>query len=124
MKVIGTRAHGYLDYIVGIALIAAPWIFGFYQGGAESWVPIILGVTTILYSLFTDYELGAVRKINMSTHLAMDVISGILLAVSPWVLDFDETVWLPHVVVGVLEIVVASMTKVVAPSKGKGFAHV
>lgn len=122
MKIIGTRAHGYLDYIVAILLIAAPWIFGFYEGGAASWVPIGLGLMTIIYSLFTKYELGVLRRLNMSTHLTLDVISGFLLALSPWLLSFAHIVWLPHVIVGVFEIATASMTKIVPDGKVKSFA--
>jgi hypothetical protein len=124
MKIIGTRTHGYLDYIVAVLLIAAPWVFGFYKGGAESWVPIGMGLLTIVYSLLTDYELGIYRKLNMSTHLTLDVISGILLALSPWLLDFADDIWLPHVVVGVFEILAASTTKIVSGTKGKSFATV
>lgn len=122
MRVIGTRAHGYIDYIVGVLLIAAPWIFKFYQGGAESWVPIVLGVSIILYSLLTDYELGMSRMISMRTHLALDVLGGIFLAVSPWLFGFADYIWEPHVIVGVLEMVVALMTKRM-PVTGKGDLH-
>jgi len=122
MKIIGTKAHGYLDYIVAILLIAAPWIFGFYKGGAESWVPIGLGVMTIIYSLFTKYELGVSHRLNMSTHLTLDVISGFLLALSPWLLGFSDVVWLPHLIVGIFEIGAAWMTKIVPDGKVKSFA--
>lgn len=111
MRFIGTRAHGYIDYIVGVLLIAAPWIFQFYRGEAESWVPIILGASIILYSLLTDYELGVSRTISMRTHLALDVLGGIFLAVSPWLFDFADYIWEPHVIVGVLETAIALMTK-------------
>lgn len=124
MKFIGTKVHGYLDYIVAILLITAPWIFDFYQGGAESWVPIILGLTTIVYSLFTRYELGVSPKLNMSTHLTFDVISGLLLAVSPWLFGFAETVWAPHLIVGIFEVGVAAMTKVVPENKPRNVATV
>jgi hypothetical protein len=122
MKFIGTKAHGYLDYIVGIALITAPWIFDFYQGGVESWVPIILGFTTIVYSLFTRYELGVSPKINMSTHLTLDVIFGLLLAVSPWLFGFADIVWEPHLIVGILEVGVAVVTKTVPDNKPRSVA--
>jgi len=111
MKFIGTRAHGYIDYIVGVLLIAAPWILGFYRGGAESWVPIILGAGIILYSLMTDYELGMAHMISMRTHLTLDVIGGLFLAVSPWLFDYADYIWEPHVIVGILEIGVAIMTR-------------
>ena len=111
MKFIETKTHGYLDYIVGALLIAAPWIFDFDRGGAETWVPVIVGAGTILYSLLTDYEMGASRKISMRTHLTLDLIGGALLAASPWIFDFDEYVWQPHLIVGLLEIGVSLFTK-------------
>ncbi len=44
MRFIPTRLHGVLDYLVGTLLIAAPWLLNFNRGGAETWVPVILGV--------------------------------------------------------------------------------
>ena len=111
MRFIETKTHGYIDYIVAVLLIAAPWLFGFADGGAETWVPVILGAGVIVYSLITDYELGATPQISMRTHLTLDLLGGILLAVSPWLFGFSEIVWVPHLVVGLLEIGAALMTK-------------
>jgi hypothetical protein len=103
MRFIPTKAHGILDYLVGALLIAAPWLLGFSRGGAETFVPVILGAGLIIYSIFTDYEMGLVRSIPMSTHLTLDVLGGIVLAVSPWLFNFNDIVTTPHVVVGLLE---------------------
>lgn len=111
MKLLSTRAHGVLDYLVGILLIAAPFLLNFYRGGAESWVPILLGIGVILYSLVTDYELSIAKIIPMPTHLWLDAIGGLFLAVSPWLLNFSDYVWVPHVVVGILEIATAAITE-------------
>jgi hypothetical protein len=111
MKMIPTKVHGYLDYGVGALLIASPWLFGFAQGGAETWVPVVLGVSAILYSLITDYELGVTKGISMGTHLTLDLASGLLLAISPWLFGFADTVYVPHLVFGILEIGVALMTR-------------
>jgi hypothetical protein len=111
MRFIGTKTHGYLDYIMGALLIAAPWIFDFDRGGAETWVPVALGVAMIGLALMTDYELGASRQISMRTHLTIDLISGALLAASPWLFGFDEYVWEPHLILGILEVGAALMTK-------------
>ncbi len=111
MKIIGTKTHGYLDYIMGILLIASPWIFDFDRGGAETWVPVILGAGTLLYSLFTDYELGISRQLSMRTHLALDLAGGVLLAVSPWLFGFADYVYLPHLILGIAEIGASLMTK-------------
>ena len=118
MRFIPTRVHGMLDYIVGVLLIAAPWLFGFAQGGAETWVPVILGAGALLYSLFTDYELGLMRRLPMPTHLMLDLGAGLFLAASPWIFGFAEYVWVPHVLVGLLEVGAALMTEKV-PAAGR-----
>ena len=44
MRFIPTKVHGVMDYIMGILLIASPWLFIFNRGGMETWIPVILGV--------------------------------------------------------------------------------
>ena len=111
MRFIPTKVHGYLDYLVGALLIAAPWLFDFARGGAETWVPVVLGAGAILYSLITDYELGASKTISMRTHLTLDLISGIVLSASPWIFGFADYVWGPHLILGLFEIGAALMTR-------------
>jgi hypothetical protein len=122
MRFIKTKTHGYIDYIMGVLLIAAPWIFDFAAGGAETWVPVILGAGMILYSLLTDYELGASPRISMRTHLVLDLVAGVLLAVSPWLFGFADDVWEPHLIFGILEIGAALFTQRV-PGTERGVHH-
>lgn len=110
MRFITTRTHGVLDYVVGILLIVAPFILGFADGTAAMWVPIILGAGTLLYSALTRYELGLAPSISMPAHLTLDFLSGVVLAASPWLFNFDERVWVPHLVVGLFEIGAALTT--------------
>jgi hypothetical protein len=117
MRFIPTRVHGILDYLMGLLLIAAPWILDFADGGAAQWVPVILGAGVILYSLLTRYELGVVKAISMPVHLGLDVMGGIFLAASPWLFGFADFIWWPHVVFGVLEIVVGLTTKTVPETR-------
>jgi uncharacterized membrane protein HdeD (DUF308 family) len=103
MRFIPTRFHAPLDYIVGAALIAAPWIFQFSQHTAATVIPIVLGIGLIACSLFTNYELGAWKVAPMAVHNLIDVVAGAFLALSPWLFGFaDESanVWVPHLVVG------------------------
>jgi hypothetical protein len=111
MRFIPTRVHGYMDYLIGMLLIAAPWVLGFADGGGETWIPVLLGASVIVYSLLTDYELGATKLIDMKSHLWLDGVGGAFLAISPWVFNFDERVWLPHVAVGLLEVGTALFTQ-------------
>src|SRR5687768_13568634 len=108
---ISTKTHGILDYVVGGLMIVAPWLFGFAQGGWETRIFVLLGVSALVYSLMTDYELGAVRVLPMRVHLMIDFASGILLAASPWLFGFSDRVTIPHVAFGLFDIAAVMMTR-------------
>ena len=114
MRFIPTRFHAPLDYIVGVALIAAPWIFQFSDHTAATVVPIVLGIGLIVYSLFTNYELGVWKVAPMAVHNLIDIVAGALLAAAPWLFGFaDEgaNFWVPFVVIGVAAIFLGLTTK-------------
>ncbi len=115
MKFLPTKIHGALDYLVGIALIAAPMLFGFQDvGGMAVYLPMILGIGLILYSIFTNYEWGLIKVLSMPYHLVIDFIAAALLAGSPWLFGFyteEWNAWVPHVVVGVVVILVVVVSK-------------
>ncbi|GAB4515178.1 MAG: SPW repeat protein [Anaerolineae bacterium] len=105
MRFIPAYVHGILDYLGGALLLLAPNIFGFADyGGAAVWVPRVLGVAILGMALMTRYRVGLVRVIPMQTHLLVDYVASIFLAVSPFLFGFsdaDGNVWLPHVVAGI-----------------------
>ncbi len=114
MRFIPTRYHAPLDYIVGVLLIAAPWIFQFSDHTAATVVPIVLGVGLIGYSLFTNYELGVWKVAPMAVHNVIDIVAGAFLAASPWIFGFADksaNVWVPHLVVGLAAIFLGLTTK-------------
>jgi SPW repeat len=114
MSVISSKVHGVLDYTVGVILIVAPWLLGFARGGAETWVPVILGCLTLLYSICTNYEFARFRVIPFKAHLLIDFLSGVVLAASPWLFKFNDYVYLPHLILGLFEIVVVLLSDKVA----------
>ncbi len=118
MKFIPTGIHAFLDYTMGALLIISPWLFGFddVARGVPAWILIAMGTLIIGYSLMTNYELGMIGAISMQTHLYLDGVGGLLLAASPWIFGFWESVWVPHLVLGLLEIGAAMFTKTV-PSR-------
>ncbi|MFD2649669.1 SPW repeat protein [Devosia albogilva] len=107
---IPTRTHGIIDYIYGIALIAAPFVLGFADGSSAQWVPIIIGVATIAMSLITRYELGVIKVLPMLAHISVDAVAGLVLLASPWVFGFADRIWWPHVLFGAIAIVVPLLT--------------
>lgn len=69
MRFIKTKIHGVVDFLIGIVLIVSPWIVGIAMNGIDTWLPVILGVNAIVYSMLTDYEMGAIKLIPMRIHI-------------------------------------------------------
>jgi hypothetical protein len=46
----------------------------------------------------------------MRVHLGLDIASGLFLALSPWLFNFSDFVYVPHVVFGLVEVATAIMT--------------
>lgn len=115
VRFLATKVHGVLGYVVGLALIFAPNIFQFADiGGPTVFVPRLLGVVLIAYSLLTRYEWGAIKVISMPYHLIVDFLAALFLALSPFLFGFNNeeaNVWLPHTVVGFAVILVVIVSK-------------
>ncbi|WP_457127286.1 SPW repeat protein [Mucilaginibacter sp. HD30] len=111
MKFINRKTHAVLDYLIGIVLITSPWIFGFAAIPEAKWTAVIIGIILLLTAMMTDYEGGIVKSLSMKTHLNLDAVAGILLAISPWVIGFNDRIYLPHLLVGILEIGAAIFTQ-------------
>lgn len=122
MRVIPSRVHTIIGLVVGVALIVAPWLFGFSDIGAAKWSAIIVGIIGILSELTSTSPVSPIKLVPMPVHLGMDVVLGIVLALTPWLFGFaDEKLnaWLPHVIVGILIIVYALMTRPVGAAPAR-----
>jgi hypothetical protein len=98
---------------MGALLILSPWLFNFDNGGAETWVPVIVGIMVLIQALMTNFELGVFKTVSMAIHLRMDFIIGLFLAASPWLFNFDEYIWEPHVIFGLMALAASLMTRTV-----------
>lgn len=114
MNVISSKTHTIIGLIVGVALVVAPWLFGFAEvGGAAVTVPILVGLFIIISELTTTSELSPLKLVPMRTHLVVDYITGAFLALSPWLFGFADlaaNAWVPHLIVGILTIGYAALT--------------
>jgi hypothetical protein len=110
MRIIPTMAHGVADYVVGIFVIALPFLFEFT--GNTRTVTIALGVVVLLYSLMTDYELGAVRFLRIRFHLLLDAVFGVVMLAMPFLFDVGSASRWPFYVVGIVALVLTATTKI------------
>jgi hypothetical protein len=118
MKFLSPRTHTIIGFIVGIALLLAPNIFGFSDvGGAAVTVPRIIGILIILSELTVKGSFSGMGVVPMSFHIAQDVIVGLFLAASPWIFGFSDlkaNAWVPHLIVGLLVAGYALVTRTTA----------
>ena len=111
MRVLPTRIHGVVDYLWGLTLLAVPWALGFADWSAAHWTALAFGAGAILYSLVTDYELGAAPILSMPLHLAVDGFGGAFLVASPWLLGFADRIAWPHVAFGLFSVAAGLITR-------------
>ena len=117
LRFVPTQVHGIFDYVGGVALISAPFLFGFFSvGGMAVILPMVLGVGLIAYSLLTRYELGipAIKFIPMQLHLLFDFVAAALIAASPFLFGFyhnTPNVWLPHLISGIAVILLVLVSQ-------------
>lgn len=109
---LSTRVHGTIDIVIGLLLVLGPWLLDFAESRG-GWTAMLVGIAILLNALVTDFEIGRLRRLEIPVHLWIDGLLGLLLATSPWLFEFDQTVWIPHVVAGVLLIVVALLSNTV-----------
>ena len=118
MLFISSRLHGMFDYLLALILILSPWMLDLSEALAPALVSVGIGVLLFTLALVTDYELGAVHILPLSTHISIDVAIGITLLMSPWMIGFDD---LPHhlyLIAGASLLAVAAFT-VRLPKNGR-----
>ncbi|MFP3547008.1 hypothetical protein SB748_26640 [Rhizobium sp. SIMBA_035] len=110
MRIVPTVLHGIADYVVGLIVIGLP--FFLELSGAPRMVLIALGVIVVLYSLLTDYELGAVRFLRIRSHLLLDAIFGVAMLLSAWLFDLPTDTRWPVYAIGVVALILAVTTQI------------
>lgn len=110
MRLISIKLHSMVDYLFGILLILSPWIFMFSKDLSDAGSPIIIGILLLSYNLFTAYNYSLAKLIPFRYHLILDMAFGTVLAVSPWLLNFADIVYLPHLFLGTVLILLALNT--------------
>lgn len=99
MRLLSPKFHALLDYCFALFSILSPVLFGL-EDGRETIVLLCFGLLIILYSFFTDYALGLSRQVPLALHLRIDQLVALMMMASPWLLNFEDVIYLPHVSLG------------------------
>ena len=107
-KPISPLIHGVLDYLTVPLLLAAGPLFRF--GGQPAEITSTLAGVVLVYSLFTAYPLGLVKMIPFPMHRVIDIVFGMAMLVSPFVLKYDAPARNFFVAIGIVSLIVTALT--------------
>ena len=82
-------AHGALEYVVGILLIAAPFLFNFDSSVAVG-TSVVLGVVLLVLAATTRGPTSLVDQIPPGVHFTVDIGLVVVLIAAPFVLGFRD----------------------------------
>ena len=109
MRFIPTAIHGAADYVVGLSVMALPFVLDLH--GAQRWFFLALGALAVFYSLLTDYELGIVRVLRVRFHLLLDAVFGLAMLTAPSLLDLPKAASAVSYAVGILALILTATTR-------------
>lgn len=89
MKIVSTKLHGILDYVLAVLMIGVA-VLNLYQLNTSTRVILIIGALGILINSFaTNYEFGFTRNISMVNHLRIDACIAMFICLLPVFFPFD-----------------------------------
>ena len=82
-------AHGTIEYVIGVLLIAAPFLFDFKASAAVA-VAIVVGVLVLVVASSSVGPTSLVNSVPISAHLLFDVALAAVLIAAPFLFGFNN----------------------------------
>jgi VIT1/CCC1 family predicted Fe2+/Mn2+ transporter len=104
--------HGAIEYVAGVLLIAAPFLFGFESSAAVA-LSIVAGVVVIAVAASTDGPTSLINSIPIPAHLLLDFALSAVLIAAPFLFGFsgESAPTAFFIVLGVLHLLVTIGTR-------------
>lgn len=89
VRLLPWAVHEVLEYVAGVFLILAPFLFGFRE---ESAFPVLVavGVVVLVVDLLTAGPLGVVKVVPPQVHAAIDYVVALFLIGAPFLFGFVD----------------------------------
>ncbi|MBW3548275.1 MAG: hypothetical protein KY452_09115 [Actinobacteria bacterium] len=83
--------HGVAEYMAGVLLVVAPFLFAF-RADTATVLSVAAGVVVLVVAATTRGPTGLVKHLPISAHVALDYVLAVFLVASPYLFGFsDET---------------------------------
>ena len=81
--------HSLIEYVAGVALIAAPLLLD-YESGAATAASIILGVLVLFLVATTTSTMSLINQVPLSMHIVFDYVIAAVMIASPFLFSFSD----------------------------------
>jgi hypothetical protein len=110
--------HGVVEYLAGVLLVAAPFLFSFKSDGATA-VSIVAGVVILVVAASTAMSTGLIKSIPVQAHVVLDYLLAALLIASPFIFSFtaDGTATAFFIVLGIVHLLLTIATRFIGEAK-------
>jgi hypothetical protein len=81
-------AHSIIEYLGGVFLVVAPFLFDFGNGATA--VSIVAGVLLIFLAAVSDGPLGLIPQVPAGTHIVFDYVLALLFIAAPFIFNFSD----------------------------------
>jgi hypothetical protein len=81
--------HSLIEYVAGVALIAAPLLLDYHSGAAKA-VSIVLGVLVLFLVATTTSTMSLINQVPLSMHIVFDYVIAAVLIASPFLFSFSD----------------------------------
>lgn len=90
VRLLPWSVHEAIDYVAGIFLIVAPFLFGFRDEVAFP-LFVAVGVLVLANVLLTSGPLGVTRVVPVALHAGVDYVLAFFLIVAPFMFGFADS---------------------------------
>jgi hypothetical protein len=80
--------HGVVEYVAGVLLIAAPFLFNFHASASKA-VSIVAGVIVLVVAASTAGRTSLVDSLPLPAHILLDYALALGLIASPFLFGFS-----------------------------------
>ena len=106
--------HGVIEYVAGVLLIGAPFLFAFDSDTATG-ISVAAGVVVLVVTASTAMSTGLIKSIPVPAHVMLDYALALLLIASPFLFGFDDdgTATAFFLVLGIVHLLLTIATRFV-----------
>ena len=110
MKILTRRAHGVADYVMVVVFLCLPMVMGLT--GTPRALSYAFALLHLLLTGFSKFPPGGVALLSFRVHAVVELVAGIFLMASPWLLHFDndDTARSAFIVIGAVLLMMALFT--------------